>query len=45
MHTLYNSFLYIVQQMSFAQIVVWLQKNFSSGYSTIAPIVFSLFLW
>ena len=45
MHTLYNSFLYIVQQMSFAQFDVWLQKKFSIGYSMAAPIVFSLFLW
>lgn len=44
MHTLYNVFLYIVQQMSFAQIDVWLQKNFSSSYSITAPIVFSLLL-
>ena len=45
MHTLYNSFLYIVQQLSFAQFDVWLQKKFSSRYSITAPIVFFLLLW
>ena len=45
MHTLYNNFLYVVQQMSFAQICFWLQKKFSIGYSMAAPIVFSLSLW
>jgi len=45
MHTLYNSFLYIVQQLSFAQICDKLQKKFSIGYSMAAPIVFSLSLW
>ena len=44
MNTLYNSFLYIVQQMSFAQFDVWLQKKFHFSAAYLLVIYYILIM-